>query len=102
MDTQSISHTADYLSLDSALKSRWSPLLKLENEINEFVPKPLSEYSEYRELEMTRYRELNLQLSPLDLYNTKILYLLPARHWLYFQPHERQRPAYVVTAHPTL
>jgi len=60
MDTQSISHTADYLSLDSALKSRWSSFTKLENEINEFVPKPLSEYSEYRELEMTRYREMNL------------------------------------------
>lgn len=63
MDTQSTSHTADYIFLDSALKSRWSPLLKLENEINEFVPKPLSEYSEYRESEMTRYRELNLNLT---------------------------------------
>lgn len=59
MTTQSLSYSAHFRYLDSALKSRWGAFCKLENEINNFKPKPHSEFSDYRSSEIERLQKSN-------------------------------------------
>jgi len=60
-------HTADYLHIDQSLKSRWQPFCELSQEIERFVPRPISDYAEERAAELTRLRGLNPQHSEESL-----------------------------------
>src|SRR5262249_16039051 len=55
----SYGHTADYLHIDEALKSRWRLFCALDEEIKSFVPRPVAGFAEEREAELARFRGLN-------------------------------------------
>lgn len=63
MSSQQYSHTADYTYLDVALRSRWGPCLALSEEMAAFLPRPLSDYAEYRASEFARLRQINPEKS---------------------------------------
>lgn len=51
--------TADYEHLDVALKSYWPAYLELKKEVDQFVPRSLSEFDEEREKTAARLMSLN-------------------------------------------
>jgi hypothetical protein len=55
----SISFSAEFRSLDSCLKSRWKPFNFLLDEMNNYKPKTLADYSVDREFEIRRMIPLN-------------------------------------------
>ena len=63
MSSQQYSHTADYTYLDVALRSRWGPCLALSEEMAAFLPRPLSDYAEYRASEFARLGQINPEKS---------------------------------------
>ena len=65
MTANSFGHTAHYTYIDAALRSRWPGFLELELEMDQFVPRPLSDFAERREAELERLRVLNPE-SPIE------------------------------------
>jgi hypothetical protein len=51
--------TADYLHLDAALKSLWTQFLKITEEMNAFVPRPLTDYEDERKSKLVHFQKLN-------------------------------------------
>jgi hypothetical protein len=59
MTINSFGHTAHYTYIDSALRSRWPSFRELELEMDQFIPKPLSDFAEQGKAELERLRVLN-------------------------------------------
>jgi hypothetical protein len=53
------SHTADYSYIEFALKARWAAYEQLAAEFDNFVPREIADFSEYRTSELARLKELN-------------------------------------------
>lgn len=53
------STSADYFHLDVALKSLWPAFLDLIAEMDDFVPRPISDYAEERNRELQNMRSMN-------------------------------------------
>lgn len=61
------SHTADYMYIDVALKARWAAYEELSTEFANYVPREITDFSEYRASELTRMKELNPTLTEASL-----------------------------------
>lgn len=57
--TENYTTTADYVHIDAALKSFWQPFNDLLNEIDSFVPRPLSDFDGEKQKMFESYRKLN-------------------------------------------
>ena len=59
MTSNSYGHTANYLYIDAALRSRWESFRALEEDMSKFVAKPLTDYAPYQKAETERQCKLN-------------------------------------------
>jgi hypothetical protein len=55
----SYSHTADFTYIDLALKAHWAPFSALVTELEEFVPRTIADFADYRIAELIRLQALN-------------------------------------------
>lgn len=60
-------HTAEYEYINIALKARWQPFCALANEMETFVPRPISDFEDERDKQIAHYRQLNPTLSDESL-----------------------------------
>ena len=61
------SHSAHYTYIDKALRARWGSFSALEEEMMQFVPKPIEEFRPRRDAEIERMRILNPDKTIEDL-----------------------------------
>jgi hypothetical protein len=59
----SFAHSADYKYIDTALKSHWQPFTSLAREMDEFVPRPLTDYTAERTALFDEMRRANPKVS---------------------------------------
>jgi hypothetical protein len=59
MALKAYGHSADYTYLDQALRARWLSLCSLEQEMAEFVPRPVDAFRPARDAELNRLISIN-------------------------------------------
>lgn len=95
------SHTADYKVIEIALKARWEPFCKLEQELHNFTPRTVADFAEYRNHELARLQQLN-PTSPADellaLIDGQIAAHADPSRQIYFHFSDRIMSEYVTIA----
>lgn len=78
--------TVDYQHIDVALKSFWKPFIELMNEMNSFVPRPLSDFHEERKSWSESTRKLNANMSDEEIRKDveRRIKTSGSTHWQFF------------------
>jgi len=93
------SHTADYRVIEIALKARWEPFCKLEEELLSFRPR--TDFTDYRNSELSRLKQLNPTSSDeelLKLIDGQIASKADPSRQIYFHFFDRVMSEYVTVA----
>lgn len=93
------SHTADYRVIEIALKARWEPFCKLEEELLSFRPR--TDFTDYRNSELSRLKQLNPNSSDeelLKLIDGQIAAKADPSWQIYFRFSDRIMSEYVTVA----
>lgn len=93
--------TADFTYIEAALKGRWAPFHALTQELEQFQPRKLEDFQEYRERELARLRGLNpeaLDAELLELIDGQISVGLPVSRQIGIQFGDRIMAEYVTVA----
>ena len=94
-------HSADYTHIDAALRSRWESFLLLEDEMNTFVARPLTDFKAQRDAEVAILQKANPS-SPITeleyLIDYQIAYRASPDHQFYTQFDKRLMTEYVTVA----
>ena len=60
-------HTAEYTYIDVALKARWNPFCAFIQEVEQFVPRGVGDFADFRVSELARLKVLNPNSSDEEL-----------------------------------